>query len=103
MSAGRLEEYRLAWLSMRRLTGSLGALPLSAMGVLAYHLVMITLSAYQAVVAFSNGYSMFFVCNFTLFVMFEGTLLAVCDAAHRLTEEVSSHRGASAMRTTRLR
>lgn len=89
MSAGRLEEYRLAWLSMRQLTTNLGALPAAALAVFLYLLVIITLCAYQTVVSLTNGYTLLFCCSFTLCIMFEVSLLALCDTAHRLTETVS--------------
>lgn len=90
-SATRLEEFRLAWMGLRAMAACLGALPLSGLGVLAYLLVMITLSAYQTVVSYSNSYTILFVSSCMMFLLCQVSVLTIFDSAHRFSDEVRSN------------
>ncbi|KAJ1525188.1 hypothetical protein ONE63_010020 [Megalurothrips usitatus] len=86
MTASRLEEFRLAWLSLRALTANLGCLPLTCVALIAYIMIMITLSAYLALVSYAKNYVVLFVCSITLHAMCQMAMIGICDAAHRLSD-----------------
>ncbi|XP_034254987.1 uncharacterized protein LOC117653439 isoform X2 [Thrips palmi] len=90
MTASRLEEFRLAWLSLRHLVGDLGAMPVTGLAMLGYLLVMITLSGYQTVVSYANDYAILFASSLTLLTLCQSSLIILCDGAHGLADVMTS-------------
>ncbi len=73
--AARLEEFRLAWISLRQLTTDVGCTPLAGLSMLLYILVMTTMSTYQAAVAFYNEHMLLFFASIGVLVLTQSALI----------------------------
>ncbi|KAK3921412.1 Gustatory and odorant receptor 24 [Frankliniella fusca] len=90
MTASRLEEFRLAWLSLRQLTTDLGSVPMTGLSLLLYLLIMNTLAAYQFAVSYYNNYAVLFFGSCSALFLLQSSLIYISDVAHRLQDAMST-------------
>lgn len=89
-SSQRLGEYRRAWLLLRTLAESVLTMPVTALAMLLYMLLMSTLAAYQCLVAFLEGQSGLAMMLILLGSHYYLLLLLICDSVHRAVEAVGT-------------